>query len=340
LAQALLAQGPVSYPQPVVAVTAPVRLPPIQMEGTASGSFMAYGSAPADSAKVAHFAKHGQKRWRVSVTALLLCLLAPTVQFAVVAAVLSFSMHWSSPGLTWLIVVACAICTVACWYLAFVASRKRWNGDTTREPFWYIFLAVTMLISICFAIYLGQINWLNNVLPSKDLGDLSKHYAVNPATTPGRQLMDAGRVIFAESAHIDTKMSMGFKNTLQYCVAPIVVGEDKLKNYDYWAIGLNCCSGTGTDFHCGEYNNAHAHGGLRLLREDQREFYRLAVQQAEATYNIKSDYPMFFYWMQDPEAELDSYKSDAAKYYFLGLLCYFAGQLFLVVVSMLGYSKL
>jgi len=260
----------------------------------------------------------------------------------VAAAALSFTVHWVSPGLAWLIVVFCCTSTLSCWYLAIVAFRKRWNGDTTREPFWYIFLAVTMTISIAFAVYLGQVNWSVNVLPSKNLGDLSKHYAVDPASTPGRQVMDVGRAYFVDSARIDTTKSMGFKNTLQYCVAPIVSGSDQLKTYDYWAVGLNCCSGSGTsfNFHCGEYNNKYAHAGLRLLREDQREFYRLAVQQAEATYNIKSEYPLFFYWMQDPDFELQSYQSDATKYYFLGLLCFSAGQLFLLVVGVLAYSKL
>merc|ERR1719408_1104993 len=133
---------------------------------------------------------------------------------------------------------------------------------------------------------------------------------------------------------------MGFKNLEIYCVAPIVAGKEVLPTYDFWAVGVNCCSGNRADFHCGEFNNAHAGAGLRLMRDDQRSFYRLAVQQAEAAYNIRADHPLFFYWMQDPVAEVAAWMDEGYKWFLLGIFSHFLLQLVLVIIACLAFSKL
>lgn len=297
----------------------------------------AYGSAPAKVSKVP-LARH--KR-HVSLSVILLCLFIPVGTYAAVCGVLSFTIRHNSPSVTWFIVALTAAAIVAVGSLAFTAARRRYvYGDLHREPYWYIFLTITMLAAWIFGVCLGQTNWFNNMLPYEDLQNLSSHPAVDPTAVTSRQLMDVGRVMFTSNAVLDLTKSIGFKNSDRYCVAPISVKGAKLETYDFWAIGLNCCSGDASDFHCGEYSNPDARGGLRLMRADQRPFYRLAVQQAEATFNIKADYPLFFYWMQNPAAEMESYKSDAMKFYLLGLCATFFCQLLLLVLAVLGLSKL
>merc|ERR1719324_2031423 len=214
----------------------------------------------------------------------------PWFLFSALYAVLSFSFHYQHP--TW------------AWLLAY-RTKKR-----DRDPMWYTFATLALLLAVVLAAVFGDMNFWYNMQPFYDIENLNTYPSVNPAREKGQQLMDAGRVYFADGAALDMQKAMGFKNLDLYCVAPIVHGQEQLASYDFWAVGLNCCSGVSSDFRCGEFNNPHARSGLRLMRDDQRPFFRLAVQQAEAAYNIKATHPLFFYWMQDPVAEMNSYRDD------------------------------
>merc|ERR1711866_4659 len=105
-----------------------------------------------------------------------------------------------------------------------------------------------------------------------------------------------------------------------FCVAPITRGtnNETLLHYDFWAVGVGCCSGLKPDFHCKNFNNPHAKGGLRLMRDDERAFYRLAVQQAEAAYNIKAVHPLFFEWVQDPIDEMAQLEEFGMRNFHMG----------------------
>lgn len=271
--------------------------------------------------------------------AILACLFVPWSAFAVVSGVLTFTLHYDSPGLCWFIVWSVGALVLVCCYLAVKLLYMRFIGHAARDPTWYILLAVSLLCAWGVAVFLGSVNYWSNVRPVKDIELLSVYPHVDLSKVSGQQLMDTGRVTFVEGTHLDLKRSMGFKNLERYCVAPITVGNTTLATYDFWAVGLNCCSGAG-DFHCGEYSNPRARSGLRLMREDQRPFYRLAVQQAEASFGISSPHPLFFYWMQDPVAELDAYQSDAVKYYIFGLLSFLCFQTFNVLVAIVLRTKL
>lgn len=179
------------------------------------------------------------------------------------------------------------------------------------------------------------------IMPHEDLVNLNNYPSVDPGKYTGQQLMDAGQIEFVAGSRLDLSKSIGFKNEDIYCVAPIV-GPDqsggnasKLATYDFWAVGTNCCSGHAPDYHCGEFNNPSAHKGLRLMRDDTRNFFRLAVQEASAAYNIEANHPVFMYWMTNPASEVNAYKEDGYNAFYIGVGFFGLGMLALIITPAL-----
>lgn len=281
----------------------------------------------------------------MNIVAVAVALFLPWTLFSVIYAVISFSIHYTQPLLTYFVVFMGLVAVVATGALAFDAARKKATNDSRREPTWYIFTFGTTGIAWFLALIGGDINFFHNMQPFYDLMNLNVYPSVDPARMRGQQLMDAGRIIFTEDAKLDVTKSMGFKNLDIYCVAPITIGNASvpympLATYDFWAVGVNCCSGDKADFHCGDFANPRAHAGLRLMRDDQRAFFRLAVQQAEAAFNIKGTHPLFFHWMQDPMMAVNLYQDEGFKFYLLGMFSHFTFQLFLVTSAVLAFSKM
>lgn len=300
-----------------------------------------YGSLTKGMTKQ-HLAR--SQRQRINVNALCVAFFLPWAFFCSIYALLSFNIRYSHPGVCWFLVISGFLVVVvicACALLAWQAKRR---GDVEREPSWLIFTAISMIIALAAALVYGGINFDSNMNPHYDLRNMNTYTGVNPSAMRGTSLMDAATVTFVPEAKIDLRKSMGFENLDTYCVAPITItnsaGMVPLDTYDFWAVGVGCCSGNSADFHCGEYNNPTAKGGLRLMNDIQRNFFRLAVQQAEATYNIKAVHPLFFYWVKDPVLEMDAYRDEAFKYYFLGMIAHFAFQLLSTVLAVIGFSKM
>mmetsp|Transcript_151013 Transcript_151013/g.263121 ORF Transcript_151013/g.263121 Transcript_151013/m.263121 type:complete len:319 (-) Transcript_151013:79-1035(-) len=285
-----------------------------------------------------------RQRQRMNAVSVFQCLFAPWLFFCVIYAVTSFELHYSTPWLCWTIVTVGVLIVLACGGLAAVAIRSKMKNDESSEPSWFVFLFITMAVALTCGAVLGNLNFWTFMQPYYDYTNLNSYQGVDVSRIHGEQLMDAGRVQFTEGTRLDLRRSMGFKNLDTYCVAPITTGPPgvdlPLASYDFWAVGLNCCSGDMADFSCGEFNNPAARGGLRLLADNERSFYRLAVQQAEAMYHLKAVHPLFFYWAQDPVAEMTSWKQEGYKFYFIGIFVHFLWQLLSVGLATMGFSKM
>lgn len=274
------------------------------------------------------------KRRRLNLMAIMINIALPWIGFAASFAVTGFKFRHDYTALAYGFVIAELGFAGIVAFLGFKAAQQR------MDPMWYNFFALWFGISVVLGTALGDTCYRTCMGPAYFSMNLNSYADVNPAMEKGQQLMDAGRIYFTEGSGIDMRKAMGFKNFDTYCVAPITTGQDQLPSYDYWAVGINCCSGVSADFRCGEYNNPHANAGLRLLRDDERPFFRLAVQQAEAAYNIRSTHPLFFTWMQDPASEIQKWREDGFKWAALSMMAHFAFDVFLVCCATIGFSKL
>jgi hypothetical protein len=199
-------------------------------------------------------------------------------------------------------------------------NLSRYTKDTKeREKRLYKFMLMSNLMGCCVGTILGEATYQANFKPYFDLANLAHYPKCDPSVHKAQMFSDAGQIDFFYGTHLDLARSHGFKSGDTYCVAPIVGPETggwldgimpKLPNYDFWAVGINCCSGHAPDFHCGEWSNWRASSGLRLTRDDLRDYFKLAVQGAEAEHNIQSAEPFFVYLMSNPRAEIDSYWTD------------------------------
>jgi len=281
-------------------------------------------------------------RKSVNLVAVVTCLLLPILIFVVVFAAQSFELHYEQPRHCLLLCGGMLVAVFIMGYFAYSAVMQRTVG--VQEPMWYVVVFASGFLAWILAFGFGQANFEANMQPFYDTNNLNVYQSVNPATAHGSQMMDAGRIMFTPDSHLDLVKAMVFQNVDRFCVAPISVGPSgpnatKFATYDFWAVGQNCCPGNPAEFRCGEYSNTKATSGLRLMREEERAYYRLAVQQAEAAYNIRAQHPVFLYWLQDANAELFAYEDDGFKYFLLGSLCFSCFQLFVVVVATIAFSK-
>jgi len=281
------------------------------------------------------------KARKVNPAGLVGCLFVPWFIFSVVYYIRSFSLQYEAAGVAF---AACGLFFVFVLVTAFMAINAARKGADARI---LGFLFVASLVGWVLGFVLGNVNFVNNMQPFYDIQNLNVYPSVNPSVFRGSQLMDAGQIMFTPGSHLDLTKSVGFKNKITYCVAPIVgsnvTGSKTLSLpekpfYDFWAVGINCCSGHGTDFHCGEFSNPQASSGLRLMNDAQRQFFRLAVQEAEVIHKVNAPHPIFMYWMTDPNAEIFAYEYAGLRAFYMAVCVFFACMLFLVVV-LLGQMK-
>lgn len=281
---------------------------------------------------------HGQRR-RLNYVSVLLALLAPCCLFIGVCSALSLPSYGEYPEITNAVVFFAFVLVLISAASAYQTKFQAQDADGRWDPSWITFMFFSIAFAFVSAVCLGFINYDLHLSSFTELEHLNAYNNVDPAIMRGAQMMDAGIVKFSNSSRVDVSKSTAFANKHRYCVAPIMQGEVAPQSYDFWAVGVDCCSTKG-DFSCGEINT-NAHNALRWMRDEERAFFRLAVQQAEASYKIKAAHPLFFTWhLEDPHEMIEARKMIARQWLFLGIFAHFVLQAFLVACASVYFAKM
>jgi len=274
--------------------------------------------------------RSGGDRAPLNLGSLIGCVVAPLLVFVAVCYVRSMQIRYESN------VMSMAICLIILLLVFLFCCTPSFDFSSSKSR-QFTFMLFSCTLAWLLGVGYGDYNFDAHFKPFYDVSNLNVYPSVDPSTYTGNQLMDAGQIEFNVGSHVALNMSYGFKNEDVYCVAPIVGPKQNatkgIPNYDFWAIGLNCCSGHVADFHCGEYASTKARKGLRLMRDDLRGYFRLAVQEAEASYNIQATHPIFVYWMEFPSDEIRSYNEEGWSSFLSGLFGFLGLQIALTAVA-------
>lgn len=268
---------------------------------------------------------------KISLCGLVGIVLGPWLIFVIVFYARSMWLHYFYPWLSLGLALYFLVFVLVAGVMTFSSARDGKQGDPRVLGLVFL-LCVIAWVTAWFA---GEAIFKRFTEAYFDITNLNDYPSVDPSKFRGSQLMDAGMVEFSKKAKLDFAKSVGFKDGDMYCVVPITMGS--MKHYDFWAVGTNCCGTRPTDangqstYHCGEYNIPGVHKGLRLMNDDQRKFFRLAVKEAEAAYDIEASHPVFLHWLSDPAGEADAYQDDANWYFMFGVFGFFAVLLFVSV---------
>jgi hypothetical protein len=261
-------------------------------------------------------------RIRMNIVPMFLMIFVPWGIFIFVLGLNSFYMMYMRPLAVYILTGLCFLFWVAT--VIFAINRRKYDP----EPAWYTFFAGMVGLAVIMGFFLGSYVYSNYSFPYYQVKDLKVISNLDPNAEHGQNVMDAGMFYFAPGSKLDAMRAWHFKQKTVYCAAPIIKGHDSVdsvsqgtqhvpqtQSFDFWAVGKDCCSVSASDFRCGDYNNALARGGIRNMRDEDRAFYRLAVEQASALYGIQATNPIFFQWSTDPLETVNSWNSHGFRRY-------------------------
>jgi hypothetical protein len=271
-----------------------------------------------------------EQKMRMNIVAMILSVFVPWGMYVMISGTATFCMVYTRPLRAYCAYgCAASLCGILC-YIAYRARRD------TPDPTWYSYLAAATTIFCFVAAASGEVTCEVEVRPWLQLNSLGYRRGVDASRVGGENVMDVGIIQFNAGNAIDPDKTYHFKNGALYCVAPIVTNfsAPETQSYDFWVVGKDCCAIGTSDFRCGAWFGNQPKSGLRILDNSDLIYYRLAVQQAEGTYNIMAKHPIFLTWSLDPAKALSvENRSTFRNYLFGNGVAFVVAILFMVLAS-------
>lgn len=280
------------------------------------------------------------KRKRLNLVGILVGLVVGPIMFYCVLEVLSSEYRFHNPK------KAIAYWSLSLIAVALVASMGcAHDRARDREPTWYGVILLTMLTAIISGSIAGDYLYINFMLPYFDMTSLNEYPNVNVASELGDSYLDAGFVGFSDGSQLDFEKPGSYRHGDVFCVVPIIntkvnQGVPKTGQYDFWAVGKNCCNTPPKVFRCGDYHDPATRSGLREINLQDRQYYLHAVQQAMSTYEISSQYPMFFQWVKDPVEIANAFAIEGLQWYRICLFGYIVVNTLIVGIALVFFGRL
>mmetsp|Transcript_56293 Transcript_56293/g.163250 ORF Transcript_56293/g.163250 Transcript_56293/m.163250 type:complete len:387 (-) Transcript_56293:223-1383(-) len=305
-----------------------------------------YGAAPhVDSLKPPVLLlgdQDGELRLRINGLAICQAVLLPCALCTGTLLLLSFPFGVEHKALSAFLIIL-GVLAVAAFVGKATHSIMAGAKSGKKEPTWYFFLAVTCLVAWLVGFIAGKCNFASRMDPYYKMAIMGTATGIDPADIPATKYMDVSRAVFQEGTHIAEDLSLGYKDSDVYCVAPIVSNSTmKPATYDFWAVGINCCSPIPpARFWCGttETDDPLAHGGVRWMERSTQPYFKLAIEQAEAEYGYKSGKPLFFTWTKDPIADVESLHSAGVSFTITVAIVHLIMQAILVSCVVLAFTS-
>lgn len=256
---------------------------------------------------------------------------------------------------------------------AALLGPKERKAAPARGP---LALAVSLSLALAISMLGGEMNYQWHLASYYEFQDLAAYTDIDPMADKGQSYMDAGQMYFREYSKVDVEQMVVYRSHRVYCAAPILVtpvtnqdGKQDVERaghfqlpqsstVDFWAIGMDCCDQETRSFTCGAVGDSRARAGIRLLRDDVRPFYTLAVQEWEARLCPLDDntlqgrsqasplicprarHPLFFHWVVDPLLEVDNFFEKGSSMFNLHIVLFFFGNTGLTLAMLWGFLLL